>query len=95
MRTICGIILAAAVALTVVGRIDAATKTWSGAVNNYDWMDAGNYQGGLPSSGDTVALPDGASRRMHENFCANYTPIFGELWNNATQSSLKLSLFFV
>ena len=69
MKTICGIILAA-IATIMVGRVDAAEKIWSGAVDNYDWTNAGNYQGGLPSSGDTVALPNGAS--VHLNDAASF-----------------------
>ena len=65
MRTIFGTILAA-IATIMVGRIDAATKTWSGTVNNYDWTNPDNYQGGLPSAGDTVELPDGASVQLND-----------------------------
>jgi len=66
MRTIFGTILAA-VAMAAVCRVDAANKIWSGAVNNYDWTESGNYQGGLPSAGDTVELPDGASVQLNDS----------------------------
>ncbi len=53
-------------ALCAAGHVDAATKTWSGSVNDFDWTNPGNYQGGLPSAGDTVALPDGASVQLND-----------------------------
>ena len=60
------LVICTAAALCAAGYVDAATKTWSGAVNNYDWTNPGNYQGGLPSAGDTVELPDGASVQLND-----------------------------
>ena len=60
------LVICVAAVFCTAGRIDAATKTWSGAVNNYDWTEPGNYQGGLPAAGDTVALPDGASVQLND-----------------------------
>lgn len=62
----------AVVALCAAGRVDAATKTWSGAVNNYDWTESGNYNGGLPAAGDVVELPDGASVLLSDAASFNF-----------------------
>ena len=91
MRTICGTILAAAVALTVVGRVDAAEKTWSGAANNDDWTDAGNYQGGLPSSGDTVVLPAGASVQLNDADSFTFVNTLGGI-TPASNATLTVTL---
>ena len=44
----------AAAALCAAERVDAATKAWTGAVNNHDWTEPGNYQGGLPDRKSVV-----------------------------------------
>lgn len=41
---------------------DGETYTWSGAVNDWNWAEPGNYAGGsgnLPADGDEVELPAG------------------------------------
>lgn len=90
MRTICGIILAA-IATIMVGRVDAATKTWSGTVNNYDWTNAGNYQDGKPSSGDTVVLPDGASVELNDAASFDFVNTLGGI-TPASNATLTVSL---
>ena len=44
----------------------AATKTWTGAVNNL-WSVSGNWTGGTPADGDQLVFPDGASNRTMSN----------------------------
>ena len=60
------ILVTSAAALCLCANANAETKVWSGAVNNYDWTESGNYQGGLPSAGDTVELPDGVSVQLND-----------------------------
>ena len=90
MRTICGTILSAIVTI-MVGSVDAATKTWSGAVNDYDWTEAGNYQGGLPSAGDTVALPAGASVQLNDATSFDFVNTLGGI-TPASNATLTVSL---
>lgn len=44
----------------------AATRTWSGAVDGL-WSTAGNWQGGVPGSGDALLFPSGAANRANTN----------------------------
>ena len=74
-----------------VGRSDAATKTWSGAVNNYDWTNAGNYQDGKPSAGDTVVLPDGASVQLNDADSFTFVNTLGGI-TPASNATLTITL---
>ena len=85
------LIFSAAAVLCTAGRVDAATKTWSGAVNNYDWTNAGNYQDGKPSSGDTVALPDGASVQLNDADSFTFVNTLGGI-TPASNATLTVTL---
>src|SRR4051794_7643182 len=41
-------------------RVLLATKTWTGAVDT-GWNTPGNWQGGVPATGDDLVFPDVAS----------------------------------
>ena len=43
-----------------------STNQWTGAVNDYDWTNPGNYQNGIPSAGDVVSLPGGTSVQLND-----------------------------
>ena len=58
-------IAAACMAVATVG-YGGSTNQWTGAVNDYDWTNPGNYQNGSPSAGDVVALPNGASVQLND-----------------------------
>ena len=90
MRTICGTFLAA-VAMAAVYRVDAVTKTWSGAVNDYDWTNPGNYQDGKPSAGDTVALPDGVSVQLNDSASFTFVNTLDRI-TPASNATLTVSL---
>ena len=44
--------------------LHAATNTWTGAVNDWNWNEGGNYENGLPSAGDVVKIPAGPTARI-------------------------------
>lgn len=46
------------------GVVSAATNTWTGAVNDWNWNEGGNYEKGLPSGGDVVLMPASADIRL-------------------------------
>lgn len=51
-----------AAALSAAATAGGETYTWSGAVNDWNWAEPGNYAGGsgdLPADGDEVELPAG------------------------------------
>jgi autotransporter-associated beta strand protein len=49
---------AAIILLTLAGRAEAATRTWTGA-NSVNWSDAGNWGGIAPVAGDDLVFPAG------------------------------------
>jgi hypothetical protein len=53
----------------------AATKTWTGAINNL-WSNPGNWAGGVPVAGDRIAFPVSASNTTNTNDLAPSTVFF-------------------
>ena len=86
------ILVTSAAALCLCANANAETKVWSGAVNNYDWTESGNYQGGtLPSNGDTVELPDGASVQLNDSDSFAFVNTLGGI-TPASNATLTVTL---
>jgi len=65
-------ILGALLALIACANVNAATCTWLGGAADADWSSAANWNNcagahALPTSGDTLVFPDGASRKTNTN----------------------------
>ncbi len=41
-----------------------ATNVWTGAVNDWNWNEGGNFESGLPAAGDVVKIPAGTTVRL-------------------------------
>ena len=63
-------VVAMVMVMMMVGRAEAATRTWTGA-SSTEWSDPGNWGGTAPSAGDDLVFPSGAMNTNNHN---DYAP---------------------
>ena len=65
------------VALSVTTAVATTTNTWTGAKDDWNWNDSGNYSLGLPASDDVVEIPDATTVRLLATDTSSFSVVNG------------------
>ena len=70
-----------------------ATNVWTGAVNDWNWNEGGNFESGLPAAGDVVKIPAGTTVRLLGNDADSLGVVnaLTRIWPMAADSRLVVS----
>ena len=79
-------------AVTVFGY---STNVWTGAVNDWNWNEAGNYRDGLPSAGDIVQIPEATTVKLNASTDADSLGVVNglkQIWPTAADAVLEVTV---
>lgn len=79
-------------AVTVFGY---STNEWTGAVNDWNWNEAGNYRDGLPAAGDIVQIPEATTVKLNASTDAESLAVVNSLkqiWPTAADAVLEVTV---
>ncbi len=70
-----------------------ATNVWTGAVNDWNWNEGGNFESGLPAAGDVVKIPAGTTVRLLGDDADSLGVVnsLDRIWPTAVDSRLIVS----
>ena len=88
-----GLNMAVVVLVAATGVSFGDTNIWTGAVNDWNWNNGGNFEDGLPSAGDVVKIPAGKTVRLlgDDSGSLGVVNSLARIWPMAADSRLVVS----
>ena len=88
-------ILMLAVLAGIASAHGSSTNEWTGAVNDWNWDEAGNYRDGKPTAGDIVRIPAGATVKLNastDSASLGVVNSLKQIWPVAVDSTLEVTV---